>query len=152
MDSRHQMQEDLLYAWMEMSLQIRGNRLLSGFSFNEMMIYGLLHRRKAAGMPPMTATELGRYTNLLKSQINHILTGMERRGLIRRERATHDKRVIYVHPLEEALPRYQAQHEHVLQIVGDVSSALGEEDTIALTTLMRKATSIVSARTTKEDS
>ena len=147
MEERYKMQEDLLYAWMEMSLHIRGNRILSDFSFNEILIYGLLHRRQAAGLPPMTATELGSYTRLLKSQINHILTGMEARGLIRRERSEQDKRVIYVYPQESALPRYNEEHEKVLKIIDSVFSALGEEDAKTLTVLMRKATAVVNDHT-----
>ena len=150
MDERKRMQEDLLYAWMEMSLHIRGNRILSDFSFNEILIYGLLSRRQKANLPPMTATELGNYTRLLKSQINHILTSMEERGLIRRERSTQDKRVIYVHPLESALPRYEKEHEKVLNIVDCVFSSLGEEDAKTLTLLMRKATAVVNDSTLKE--
>ena len=65
MDEHKHMQEDLLYAWMEMSLHIRGNRILSDFSFNEILIYGLLSRRQKANLPPMTANELGNYTRLL---------------------------------------------------------------------------------------
>ena len=147
MEARRNMQEDLLYAWMEMSLHIRGNRILSDFSFNEILIYGLLHRRHSAELPPMTATELGNYTRLLKSQINHILTGMEARGLIRRERSGKDKRIIYVHPLESALPRYNQEHEKVLKIIDRVFSALGEEDAKTLTHLMRKATAVVNDHT-----
>ena len=150
MEERRNMQEDLLYAWMEMSLNIRGNRILSDFSFNEILIYGLLHRRKTAGFPPMTATELGSYTRLLKSQINHILTGMETRGLIYRERSSQDKRVIYVHPLDSALPRYNQEHEKVLKIIDNVFSTLGEEDARTLTNLMRKATAVVNNHTLKE--
>ena len=150
MEESRKMQEDLLYAWMEMSLHIRGNRILSDFSFNEILIYGLLHRRQTAGFPPMTATELGSYTRLLKSQINHILTGMEERGLICRERSSQDKRAIYVHPMESALPRYMEEHEIVLNIVNSVFSALGEEDAKTLTVLMRKATAVVNDHTIKE--
>ena len=150
MEERRTMQEELLYAWMEMSLHIRGNRILSDFSFNEILIYGLLHRRRIAGLPPMTATELGNYTRLLKSQINHILTGMEARGLISRERSSQDKRVVYVHPLESALPRYKEEHEKVLKIIDSVFSALGEEDAKTLTVLMRKATAVVNDHTLKE--
>ena len=150
MEERRNMQEDLLYAWMEMSLHIRGNRILSDFSFNEILIYGLLYRRQSAGLPPMTATELGNYTRLLKSQINHILNGMETRGLIRRERSSRDKRIIYVHPQESALPRYKKEHEKVLQIVESIFSTLGEEDAKTLTLLMRKATFIVNHHTSKE--
>jgi len=151
MTDRREIHEELLYAWMEMSLQIRGNRILSDFSFNEMMLYGMLQRRQSAGLPPISATELGSYTKLLKSQINHILTQMENRGLIRRERSTRDKRVVYVHPLEGALPRYEKEHEKVLQIVEHVFSVLGDNDAQTLTVLMRKATAAVNDHTLQEE-
>ena len=151
MEQRREMLEELLYAWMEMSLHIRGNRILDGFSFNEIMICGLLHRRQVSGQPPLTATELGDYTRLLKSQINHILTGMESRGLIYRERAAHDKRVIYVHLRDDALSAYLTEHEKVLDIVDSVSASLGEEDTKHLTALMRKATAVVNNCISKEE-
>ena len=71
-------QEALLQAWMQMSVCIRGNRLLSSLSFNEIMLCGMLYRRKNAGLPPLSATELGEEMRLLKSQMNHILTSMEK--------------------------------------------------------------------------
>ena len=151
MENRQEMLEELLHAWMEMSLHIRGNRILSDFSFNEIMICGLLYRRQKSGQPPLTATELGAYTRLLKSQINHILTGMESRGLIYRERSTHDKRVIYVHLQQEALSAYLAEHEKVLDIVDRVRAVLGDEDTQHLTALMRKATAVVNDYDLKEE-
>ena len=79
MTNEQQLQEELLYAWMKMSVFIRGNRILSDLSFNEVMICGMLSRQPPDA--PLTATELGEQTNLLKSQINHILTGMEQRRL-----------------------------------------------------------------------
>ena len=151
MEQRQEMQEELLNAWMEMSLHIRGNRILDGFSFNEIMICGLLHRRQVSGQPPLTATELGDYTRLLKSQINHILTGLESRGLIFRERSTHDKRVIYVHLREEALSSYLSEHKKVLDIVDSICTTLGEEGTKQLTALMRKATAVVNNCISKEE-
>lgn len=151
MDQQHQNQEELLRAWMEMSVYIRGNRILSEFSLNEIMILSYLYQRHLTGNSPMTATELGGYTQLLKSQINRTLTDMEKRGLIRRERATHDKRVVYVHLLESAIPLYLREHRNVLNIVEAVYTALGDEDTKTLTELMRKATAVVNANILKEE-
>lgn len=151
MEKHRLMEEELLYAWMEMSLHIRGNRILTDFSFNEIMICGLLYRRQQNGLSPLTATELGAYTRLLKSQINHILTSMEDRGLIRRERSRQDKRQVYVHLQEEAVPRYLEEHNKVLKIVDSVRLALGDEDTKTLTALMRKATAVVNQPNQKED-
>ena len=142
MEHKRQAQEQLLQAWMEMEVCIRGNRLLSDLSMNEMLICNLLYQRRSGD--PVTATELCTRTRLLKSQMNHLLNSMESQGLIRRERNSRDKRAVCVSLCEEAVPRYLREHDHVLEIVGAVCSALGKDDAEALTTLMHKAASIVS--------
>ena len=124
---------------MAMEVCIRGNRLLSEFSMNEMLVCNTLYRRMESGGEPVTATELCRRTRLLKSQMNRLLSSMEYDGLIRRERNPDDKRESYVYLKEEALPRYLKEHAHVLNIVAAVCSALGKEDTQSLTALMHKA-------------
>ena len=138
----HQMQEALLQAWMAMEVCIRGNRLLSDLSMNEMLICNTLYARRQGA--PVTATELCAKTQLLKSQMNRVLNQMEFQGLIRRERSSSDKRVVYVYLQEETIPRYLQEHQHVLNIVAQVSAALGQENTEALAALMQKAAAVVS--------
>ena len=140
--NQHQLQEDLLQAWMSMEVCIRGNRLLSDLSMNEMLICNTLYARRQGA--PVTATELCAKTQLLKSQMNRVLNQMEFQGLIRRERSSSDKRVVYVYLQEEAIPRYLQEHQHVLNIVAQVSAALGQENTEALAALMQKAAAVVS--------
>ena len=84
-------------------------------------------------------------TNLLKSQINHILTQMEQRGWIERIRSTSDKRVIYVHLSDLGRESYLKEHAKVLEILNTVHRELGSEKTLELTTLLNRATSIVHA-------
>jgi DNA-binding MarR family transcriptional regulator len=136
-----QTQENLLQAWMEMSVFIRGNRILTDLSFNEVMICGMLSRQHPDA--PLTATELGEQTNLLKSQINHILTGMEQRNLIKRTRSTSDKRVVYVQLSEEGRQTYAREHTGVMEILKAVHEEFGSEKTRELTNMLKKATSIV---------
>lgn len=134
--------EALLRAWMAMGAYIRGNRLLQDLSMNEMLVCNVLAGR-APDQPPVTATELCQRTQLLKSQINRILTSMEDRGLIERTRSPEDRRVVCIRLREEALPRYQREHAHVLTVLEAVRSALGEEDTRQLTALIQRATAAV---------
>ena len=145
MDGNRTMQEDLLYAWMQMSVSIRGNRILSGFSFNEMMLCGLLYRRQKAALPPLTATELGDEMHLLKSQINHILTAMEKDGMVTRTRSTQDKRSVHVQLTETGCARYEEEHAHVMEIIGLIHDDLGDENTQQLTRLISRATELVCA-------
>lgn len=143
MNTDLKLQEDLLYAWMEMSVFIRGNRILTDLSFNEVMICGMLYRQK--NNTPLTATELGERTNLLKSQINHILTDMEKRGLVQRTRSTADKRVVYVQLSEEGHVRYLQEHAKVMEILKEVHQELGSEKALELTNMLKQATTIVNA-------
>ena len=144
MNTDLKLQENLLYAWMEMSVFIRGNRILKDLSFNEVMICGMLHRQQDTDTP-LTATELGERTNLLKSQINHILTDMEKRGLIQRTRSTTDKRVVYVQLSEEGRKRYLQEHAKVMEILEEVHQKLGSEKALELTNMLKQATTIVNA-------
>lgn len=141
---QRKLQEELLRSWMAMEVCIRGNRLLSDFSMNEMLVCNLLFQRRRDGDSPVTATELCTHTRLLKSQMNRVLNGMEARGLISRERSALDKREVHVRLKETALPRYLQEHEHVLGIVGAVCAALGVEDSKKLAELMNQAADIVS--------
>jgi len=137
------LQEQLLSAWMRMSTFIRGNRILSELSFNEIMVCGLLQRQRDSGTSPLTATELCARTNLLKSQINHILTSLEGRGLIRRVRSIGDKRVIRIYLTEAGRELYEAEHARVMEILNQVYLELGQEKTRELTQLISRATDVV---------
>lgn len=137
------LQEQLLSAWMRMSTFIRGNRILSELSFNEIMVCGLLQRQRDSGTSPLSATELCARTNLLKSQINHILTSLEGRGLIRRVRSIGDKRVIRIYLTEAGRELYEAEHARVMEILNQVYLELGQEKTRELTQLISRATDVV---------
>ena len=144
---RQTTQDELLQAWMQMSVCIRGNRLLSDLSFNEIMLCGMLYRRKNSNLPPLTATELGEEMRLLKSQMNHILTSMEKAGLVERTRGTEDKRVIHVHLTEDGREIYEREHARVMEIMSLIHADLGEEDTRRLTALISRATGLVTSYT-----
>ncbi len=132
-------QEELLQAWIDMSLRIRGNRLVSGFSFNEIVICRILYEQKMKGGTPVTATDLCRRMQLLKSQINKILTSMERQGLIERVRSESDRRKMEIRLKPEAADGYMAAHARILKIMGYVYQRMGEEQAQQLTVLLREA-------------
>ena len=136
-------QEQLLQAWLDMSLMIRGNRLITGFSLNEMVICRILYERREQGGEAVTATELCRRMQLLKSQINKILTTMEKDGTIERVRSESDRRKIEIHLREEGLRRYVDEHERILQIIGHVRSRLGAAQADQLTRLMNETVKAV---------
>jgi len=132
-------QEELLQSWIDMSLRIRGNRLVSGFSFNEIVICRILYMQQMQGGAPVTATDLCRRMQLLKSQINKILTSMEKRGLIERVRSENDHRKMEIRLKAGAAKGNVEAHERILQIMEYVCEHLGEEQSRQLTLLLHGA-------------
>lgn len=131
--------EALLQAWIDMSLRIRGNRLVSGLSFNEIVICRILYERQQQNAVPVTATELCQRMQLLKSQVNKLLTTMERKGLIERVRSETDRRKIEVRLYPGADQVYLTAHEGILKIMAYVCAKLGEESSEQLTRLLHEA-------------
>ena len=151
MEQERQIQEELLQAWMGMVTYIRGNRLLSSLSVNEMLICNILYQQRLSGGPPVTATMLCERTQLLKSQMNHILNSMEQRMLIERTPDRSDRRLVSIRLREEAIPTYRQEHEKVLKIVNAVCTSLGQESAHTLAALMRQATAAVNSAISKEE-
>lgn len=136
-------QEELLKAWIRMSICIRGNRILEEISMNEMIICNMLFQRHQEGKEPLTATELCEQTRLLKSQINKILSEMEHRNLIRRIRSSQDKRKVYIRLHEDNIQAYLAEHQRVMKVMEAIADGMGEEKLEQLTQLIHQATQIV---------
>lgn len=136
-------EEALLYAWMDMAMNIRGNRLLTGLSFNEIVVCSMLYRSMKNGNGMLTATDLGERTKLLKSQLNKLLNLMEEKGLIERIRSKEDKRKVFLKLREEKLSVYLKEHEKVMAIVHHICEAMGEEKTKLLTSLLVEVVELV---------
>lgn len=131
-----QKEEALLAAWIDMSMNIRGNRLLSRLSFNEIVVCSILYRSRNDGDGMLTATDLCNRTKLLKSQLNKVLNEMEKKGLIERIRSVEDKRKIFLKMREENLSVYLEEHEKVMNIVHRISLSMGEGKVQTLTSLI----------------
>lgn len=143
MDTQN-LEERLLTAWLNMSYSIRANRIISSFSFNEIILYNILYKNYQSSSSPLTATDLCMETKLLKSQINRILTSMESKGYIRRLRSEEDKRKVYVLLNEETLNIYLSEHQKVISLMSKIQNTMGYDDMSELTVLIEKATKIIS--------
>ena len=143
-------QEELLQAWIDMSLRIRGNRLVSGFSFNEIVVCRMLYEQHIQGGKPLTAADLCRRMQLLKSQLNKILTSMEKQGLIERVRCQDDRRKMEIHLKPEAETIYIQAHERILKIMQYVCASLGMENANQLTELLNGAVRAIDQMPTLE--
>ena len=123
-DHMESLEERLLSAWLQLSIQISNDRVVSDMPFKEALICNILSKESGRRL---TATDLCERTKTLKSQMNRVLNSMEEKGLIYRERSTEDKRQIYVTLNWEQSEAYQKEHRKNLQLVNAVIDRLGKE-------------------------
>ncbi len=122
------MNEALLNSWLRISTTVNNPRLVSEMTYNESLVCNILYQhRHTSNSQPITATDLCRMTNMLKSQMNRTLTQLEARGMITRERSSQDKRQIYITMNLEQCHTYEQQHERILRILDAVIHKLGVE-------------------------
>ena len=138
-----ELQENLLQAWIEMSVSIRGNRMLSQISFNEIVICGILYRNALCREAPLTPTDLCERMKLLKSQVNRLTTVMEENGLISKRRSIEDKRKIYLELEEKGRALYEQEHKRVMGILDAVTEVLGKNGVEQLTRLVKETVAVV---------
>lgn len=137
-----ELMEDLLGAWMAMSIGIKGNRILKALSFNEMVICRLLYRAGQEGRE-ITATDLCHETRLLKSQVNKVLSDLEEKGLLYRHRDSADKRRVFLRMTEEKKGIYLKEHRHVMSIIQQVCDRLSKQEIEILVEKMGKVVDIM---------
>lgn len=120
--------EDLLDAWLRLSISVNNPRLVTAITYNESLICNILYKHAHnQDETPLTATDLCRMTNMLKSQMNRTLNQLEEKNLISRERSTTDKRQVYVTMNLQQCHIYETQHKQILSILDAVISKLGYE-------------------------
>ena len=131
--------ERLLSAWLTLSSTLWNERVVTGMTFNEAFICNLLrHQAEDPAEHPLTATDLCERTRLLKSQMNKILSEMERKGYIRRERSEKDKRQILLHLTDVGKAAYAAEHEGVTAILNALVEDLGTDETLRIAEAVEK--------------
>ncbi len=124
------MNEALLNSWLRLSTSINNPRLVSEMTYNESLVCNILYQQSHdANSQPITATDLCRKTNMLKSQMNRTLTQLESKGMITRQRSEQDKRQIFITMNLEQCHSYEQQHERILRILDEVIHKLGNEKT-----------------------
>ena len=125
-----QLNEALLGAWLKLSTAINNSRLVSEMSYNESLICNILYRNLTEHPDKaLTATDLCAETKILKSQMNRILTQLEEKELITKERSKQDKRKVFVRLTSEQTNAYLKQHEQILKLLDSIIDKLGEEQT-----------------------
>lgn len=118
--------DDLLAAWLNLSSTLWNTRIVSTMTYNEAHVLGILLRHKDDA-DPMTATDLIRRTRLLKSQMNKVLTTLEKQDFISRIRSEADKRLIHIHLTEAGKAAYLDAHRDVEVILNTLIQHIGPQ-------------------------
>ena len=92
---------------------------------------GLLLRHGEDGHP-MTATDLITQTRLLKSQMNKILTTLEKQGYVTRMRAELDRRLIHIRLTAAGKAAYLREHSGVEQLLRQLIERIGTDRALAV--------------------
>lgn len=136
--------EKMLSAWLTMSSVVNNERLVSSIPFNEAHVCNLLYRQRIeAPGEYLTATELCAQTRMLKSQMNKVLTSLEKQNMIHRFPAPDDKRKAYIRLVEENLPKFEAVHARSISLVDHAIARLGEEEAAHLADLFLRVADYV---------
>ena len=134
--------DKLLDAWLSLTSTMWNTRIVSSMTYNECHILGILVRRKEDPVP-QTATDLIARTHLLKSQMNKVLTTLEGKGFITRERAQSDRRLVYIHITQEGEAAYLKEHEHIDAFLGRVIEQIGEDKALSLSRELNQITAVL---------
>jgi DNA-binding MarR family transcriptional regulator len=122
--------EKLLSSWLSLTTVISNESFVSNMSYNEAIICHILYTQFLNDpKKKLTATDLCKKTNMLKSQMNRTLTSMEKKKLIIRKRSKEDKRNINIELNQLNMEPYLNQHEEILKNVNHIIDKFGQEKT-----------------------
>ena len=122
---------DLLNAWMNMSENIKANRILNDLSMNEMFICNYLYINGKA-----SAKQLIDKTKLLKSQINRHINNMLKKEYITRILDPKDRRKIEIRLTEKGRNAYLKEHKAIIGLMNYIIEKLGKDKAALLTEYM----------------
>lgn len=126
-----QLNEELLRAWLRLSTSINNSRVVSEMTYNESLICNILYRNLLENPEQrLTATDLCRESRILKSQMNRILTQLEEKQLVIRERSPEDKRKVYVMLASGQSNAYLTQHAQILELLDAIIEKFGTRQTL----------------------
>ncbi len=138
--------EALLRAWLSLTANICNRRMVSGLTFNEAVVCNhLLHQDTAAPEAPLTATALCEKTSLLKSQMNQVLSSLERQGYLMRRRSHTDRRQVELHLTPAGVCAYQEAHRDASWLLTQLVEQVGADHIHTLTLQLEEVSSAIQA-------
>lgn len=125
--------EALLQAWLSLTAVICNRRMVTGMTFNEAVVCNhLLHQQQRDPGHPLTATDLCEKTSLLKSQMNQVLSALERQGYVVRSRSRTDRRQVELRLTSSGEAAYHQAHQNASALLCQLVERQGKEAIDAL--------------------
>ena len=100
--------------------------------------YNVLRILRGSHPETLTCSELGARLLDRTPDVTRLLNRLERNGLIRRERASHDRRVVEVGIAEEGLALLERMHDDVEAVQERITGPLSPEEHARLITLLER--------------
>lgn len=130
------LEEIMLKAWINMSVNTRENRLLNELSFNEMLVLNMIQNKECS------FKELVNELNILKSQLNRVIQNLVQKKLIIAYTPENDKRSLMIKKGDNT-ELYKQEHARMIEIMKKIRKQIGEEDTLKLIYLLNQVASLV---------
>lgn len=121
--------EDFLDAWLKLSVILRNKRYMINLSFNEGIICHLLYKESLKDKKGIALKDICSKTKILKSQVNRLITGLENKKIINRNKSLEDKRVVLVSLSEYGEKVYKKEYSRIIKLVNGLVKKIGEEKT-----------------------
>ena len=116
--------EQLLKSWMALSGVLRNERLVTGFTFREISICEFIYKADKDSI--VTPSDITEYTGMLKSQTHKVLSDLEAKGYITREKNPDDRRQTILKLTDEGKKSYLKEHKEVIKLLDRVTVGMSD--------------------------
>ncbi|MGN1295001.1 MAG: MarR family transcriptional regulator [Bacilli bacterium] len=131
-----EIEEAMLKAWINMSVNTRENRLLKELSFNEMLVLNMIKDKE------LSFKDLVNELNILKSQLNRVIQNLVKKNLIITYTPENDKRCLMIKKGDN-MELYEQEHARMILLMKKIRNQIGEENTLKLIDLLNQVALIV---------
>lgn len=123
---RMEIDEQILSSWLRLSVCVRNDRLVKSMSFNEIFVCNILYNTLSG--QEISAKDIVSRTGMLKSQVNKVLTDLEKKGFISKQVSESDKRKSLLTLTDKGNSAYQKEHRQILLIIEKLRIKVGDDE------------------------
>ncbi len=122
---RMEIDEQMLSSWLRLSVCVRNDRLVKSMSFNEIFVCNILYNTLSG--QEISAKDIVCRTGMLKSQVNKVISDLEKKGFVSKHISPNDKRKSLLILTDKGNSAYQKEHRQILLILEKLRLKIGDE-------------------------